>query len=369
MCLLPDGETRCLLQMTGRKVDGTFAEYTVVPYRYLTPVTEEVEDQFIAPILCGGVTIYKGLKICGATPGQWVAISGAGGGVGSLGIQYAKAMGYRVIAIDAGKEKEEYCMQLGAEVYVDVTSGQDTIAIVREKSGGHGAAAVLVTAGSGKAYQDAIPMLGGFGTLVCIGIPPPSQTVNFHPLTFIDLGIRIIGSVVGTRLDIREALAFVQRGLVMPQVHMAKLEDLSKIKEQITSGKVGMTLLRICYFVPNLLVGITNMEELVDFATGYWQIRSSFPSRLTRRIPNELSPASSISQSSGVMLHAHTFDDDCSFGYYEGFSEAQPRTVSDNVQAKLCPDDILNAIIARMWNLLLLFQVCIHKHKENTQSR
>ncbi|KAF8859993.1 zinc-binding dehydrogenase [Acephala macrosclerotiorum] len=245
LCLLPDGETRCLLQMTGRKVDGTFAEYTIVPYRYLTPVTEEVEDQLIAPILCGGVTIYKGLKICGATPGQWVVISGAGGGVGSLGIQYAKAMGYRVIAIDAGKEKEEYCKQLGAEVYVDVTNGQDTIATVREKSGGYGAAAVLVTAGSGKAYQDAISMLGGFGTLVCIGIPPPSQTVTFHPITFIDLGIRIVGSAVGTRLDIREALAFVQRGLVMPKVHMAKLEDLSEIVEQITSGKaIGKFVVR-----------------------------------------------------------------------------------------------------------------------------
>lgn len=210
-----------------------------MPYRYLTLVTTDIEDQLIAPILCGGVTIYKGLKICGATPGQWIVISGAGGGVGSLGIQYAKAMGYRVIAIDAGKEKEEYCIQLGAEVYVDVNSGQDTIAIVREKSGGYGAAAVLVTAGSGKAYQDAMSMLGPFGTMVCIGIPPPSQKVNFHPLTFLDLGIRIIGSTVGTRLDIREALMFVQRGLVMPKVHMARLEDLSEIGEKIATRQVS----------------------------------------------------------------------------------------------------------------------------------
>ncbi|KAE8443694.1 hypothetical protein EG329_001466 [Mollisiaceae sp. DMI_Dod_QoI] len=254
MCLLPDGETRCLALMTGRKVDGTFAEYTVVPVRYLTPVTEEVEDQLIAPILCGGVTIYKGLKLCGATPGQWIVISGAGGGVGSLGIQYAKAMGYRVIAADAGKEKEEYCLQLGAEFYIDVTGGQDTIAVVREKSGGHGAAAVLVSAGSGKAYQDAISMLGPFGTLVCIGIPPPSQTVTFHPVTFIDLGIRIIGSAVGTRLDIREALTFVQRGLVVPKVHMAKLEELSEIGEQITSGKaIGKFVIRFRPGLPEQL--------------------------------------------------------------------------------------------------------------------
>jgi propanol-preferring alcohol dehydrogenase len=261
MCLLPDGETRCLALVTARKVDGTFAEYTVVPYRYLTPVTEDIEDQLIAPILCGCVTVYKGLKICGATPGAWVVISGAGGGVGSLGIQYAKAMGYRVIAIDAGKKKEEYCIQLGAEAYVDVTSGQDTIATVHEKSG-YGAAVVLVTAGSGKAYQDAIAMLGPFGTLVCIGIPPPSQTVNFHPLTFIDLGIRIIGSAVGTRLDIREALMFVQRGLVTPTVHMARLEDLSEIGEQIVGGKV------CAHVEPHLKIESHKVDLLTIL--GYW---------------------------------------------------------------------------------------------------
>jgi propanol-preferring alcohol dehydrogenase len=239
MCLTDGGETRCLEQLnSGRKIDGTFAEYTVVPYRYLTTLAEGPEDQILAPILCGGVTIYKGLKICGATPGQWVVISGAGGGVGALGIQYSKAMGYRTIAIDAGKAKEQYCLSLGAEVYIDLIATTDVPSIVREKTGGLGAAAVLVTAGSGKAYQDALKMLGPFGTLVCIGIPPPSQLVNFHPLLFIDMGIKIIGSAVGSRLDIQEAIAFVERGLVKPTVQMTTLEQLSDVGEQITQGKV-----------------------------------------------------------------------------------------------------------------------------------
>jgi propanol-preferring alcohol dehydrogenase len=179
------------------------------------------------------------LKICGATPGQWVVISGAGGGVGALGIQYSRAMGYRTIAIDAGQEKEQYCLGLGAEVYIDLTTTTDVPSMVREKTGGRGAGAVLVTAGSGKAYQDALKMLGPFGTLVCIGIPPPTQLVNFHPLLFIDMGIRIIGSAVGTRLDIQEAIEFVQRGLVMPTVQMTTLEQLSEVSEQITQGKVS----------------------------------------------------------------------------------------------------------------------------------
>jgi propanol-preferring alcohol dehydrogenase len=192
----------------------------------------------LAPILCGGVTIYKGLKICGATPGQWIVISGAGGGVGALGIQFSKAMGYRTIAIDAGKVKGEYCLSLGAEVYIDLTTAADVPLVVREKTGGRGASAALVTAGSGKAYQDALGMLGPFGRLVCIGIPPPSQLVTFHPLLFIDMGITVIGSAVGTRLDIQEAISFVERGLVRPTVQMTTLDKLSAISEQITQGKV-----------------------------------------------------------------------------------------------------------------------------------
>jgi alcohol dehydrogenase, propanol-preferring len=239
MCLTEGGETRCLEQLnSGRKVDGTFAEYTLVPYRYLTTLPEGPDDEMLAPILCGGVTIYKGLKICGATPGQWIVISGAGGGVGSLGIQFSKAMGYRTIAIDAGKEKGEYCLSLGAEVYIDLTTAADVPLVVRERTGGRGASAALVTAGSGKAYQDALGMLGPFGRLVCIGIPPPFQLVTFHPLLFIDMGITVIGSAVGTRLDIQEAISFVERGLVRPTVQMTTLDKLSAISEQITQGKV-----------------------------------------------------------------------------------------------------------------------------------
>ncbi|KAK0110971.1 hypothetical protein ONS95_001352 [Cadophora gregata] len=247
MCLIDGGETRCLQQLnSGRKIDGTFAEYAVVPFKYLTVLPEGPEDQLIAPILCGGVTIYKALKICGATSGQWVVISGAGGGVGALGIQYSKAMGFRTIAIDAGKEKEQYCLDLGAEVYIDVTTTKDASLVVKEKTGLLGAAAVLVTAGSGRAYQDALAMLGPFGTLVCIGIPPPTQLVNFHPLLFIDMGIRIIGSAVGTRLDILEAVSFLQRGLVNPVVQMSTLEELSEVGRQISAGKaIGKFVVRL----------------------------------------------------------------------------------------------------------------------------
>ena len=111
-CLQLDGEYFCLARInSGRWDDGTFAEFAVVAARYVVRLPEVCLDEQIAPMLCGGVTAYKALKICGATPGKWIAISRAGGGVGALGVQFAEAMGYQVLAIDVGKQK--YCLDAG----------------------------------------------------------------------------------------------------------------------------------------------------------------------------------------------------------------------------------------------------------------
>ncbi|OCL14611.1 alcohol dehydrogenase [Glonium stellatum] len=239
MCLHDGGETRCAEQVhSGRKVNGTFAEYTVVPQRYLLKIPEDLTDEEVAPILCGGVTSYKALKTCGAVPGQWIAISGAGGGVGALGVMYAKAMGFRVIAIDAGVAKRQCCLELGAELYFDVVKEQNLLASVKKVADGKGAAAVLVAAGNIAAYQSAMGLLGPFGTLVCVGIPPPPQTFGISPIVMIDNGFRIIGSAVGTRGDILEAIDFVRRKVVRPAVMTARLEDLNGIAGLTKSGKV-----------------------------------------------------------------------------------------------------------------------------------
>ena len=231
-CLSPDGETRCRAFLTsGKALDGTFAEYAVVPSRYTIRLPETCSDEQVAPILCGGVTAYKAVKICGATPGQWIIISGAGGGVGALGVQYAKAMGYRVLAIDAGKK--DYCLSLGAEAYLDATKA--TVEAI-EKIGVIQAA--IVTAGVGKAYQAAVDFLAPFGTLVCVGIPPPDQLISVHPITFVNKGIKIIGSAVGTRQDILEAIEFVGRGLVKPSISIASLDDLTDISKKFDKGTV-----------------------------------------------------------------------------------------------------------------------------------
>ncbi|TQS33446.1 hypothetical protein Golomagni_06209, partial [Golovinomyces magnicellulatus] len=220
-CLHPGGHVRCQEQLnSGRKIDGTFAEYAEVPSSYLValPASITLPDEQIAPILCGGVTAYSALKNCGGTLGQWVVISGAGGGVGALAVQFAKAMGYRVVAIDIGDAKRQLCLSSGADSYVDARAVDDFAGEIRKSTGPHGASVVLNCAGSGHAYNVLLDLVAPFGNFVCVGIPPPDELVSFHPLLLIDRGIKLTGSVIGSRQEILEALEFVQSGRVKPAI-------------------------------------------------------------------------------------------------------------------------------------------------------
>lgn len=235
-------EGRCLALLTsGRAWEGSFAEYATVPARYVVRLPDEepgLEDAVVAPILCGGVTAYKALKVCGATGGAWVAVSGAGGGVGALAVQFGKAMGYRVLAVDVGKR--DYCLAVGAEAYLD--AGDASEEAVQELTG-EGVQAAVVAAGTNKAYQAAIDWLAPFGTLVCVGIPPGDQLVNFHPRWFVGKGIRVLGSAVGTRQDILEALEFLRRGVVKPAVEVVSLDQLDSITRDLEKVSVIRTIL------------------------------------------------------------------------------------------------------------------------------
>lgn len=109
-------------QLSGYTVDGTFQQYAIGKAAHVTVLPKDMALDGIAPILCAGLTVYKGLKESNARPGQTVAIVGAGGGLGAMAQQYAKAMGLRVVAIDGGDEKRELCEKLGSEVsspYID----------------------------------------------------------------------------------------------------------------------------------------------------------------------------------------------------------------------------------------------------------
>lgn len=140
--------------LSGYTMDGTFQQYALANSAHAARIPKEVPLDAISPILCAGITVYKALKESQAKSGQTVVITGAGGGLGTLALQYAKAMGFRTIAIDTGDEKEQVAKKLGAEVFVDFAK-DDVIAKVKESTGGLGAHAVILLAVSEKPFQQA----------------------------------------------------------------------------------------------------------------------------------------------------------------------------------------------------------------------
>jgi propanol-preferring alcohol dehydrogenase len=195
---------------------------------------------FIQAILCAGVTSYKGLKVTEAKPGQFVAIVGAAGGLGHLAIQYAKAMGMQVVAVDVGKEKLDYCKSLGADFCVDAkpstVAGALTPAQLVHKCSHGGCHGVLCLATQKAAFKDSIAFTRRHGTMVCVGLPSGNFEV---PLLDVVLGgITIRGSIVGTRQDAAEALDFAARGLVKCKVEKAKLDDVVNVLQRVRQNKV-----------------------------------------------------------------------------------------------------------------------------------
>src|ERR1700692_3433492 len=202
-------ETLCPAQeMSGYTVNGSFAEFALGQADYLGRIPDRLSFTEVAPILCAGVTTYKGLKQTDTRPGEWVVISGVGG-LGHIAVQYARAMGLHVVAVDVGAEKLELARKLGAELAIDASAGDPAQAIQEKIGGAHG---VLVTAVSPIAFKQAIGMLRRGGTCVLNGLPPGE-----FPLPIFDVvlnGYTVRGSIVGTRLDLQEALALAVDGKV-----------------------------------------------------------------------------------------------------------------------------------------------------------
>ncbi len=194
-------ETLCESQQnTGYSVNGGYAEYVLADPNYVGILPKNVEFAEIAPILCAGVTVYKGLKQTNARPGQWVAISGIGG-LGHVAVQYARAMGLHVAAIDIDDAKLELARKLGASLTVNARQEDPVEVLQRDIGGAHG---VLVTAVSNSAFGQAIGMARRGGTIALVGLPPGD-----FPTPIFDVvlkGLHIAGSIVGTRADLQEAL-------------------------------------------------------------------------------------------------------------------------------------------------------------------
>ncbi|HEY1677666.1 MAG TPA: alcohol dehydrogenase AdhP [Candidatus Sulfotelmatobacter sp.] len=227
-------ETLCHEQQnSGYSVNGSFAQYAVAQADYLGRIPKELSFVDAAPILCAGVTTYKGLKETHTRPGDWVVISGIGG-LGHVAVQYAKAMGLNVAAVDLGPEKMALARKLGAEIAIDAKTQDPAREIQKQIGGAHG---VLVTAVSTIAFKQAIAMLRRGGTCVLNGLPPGE-----FPISIFDMvlnGYTVRGSIVGTRLDLKEALAFAAQGKVKATIETLPLESINDVFERLKQGKVN----------------------------------------------------------------------------------------------------------------------------------
>ncbi|KAH6896931.1 chaperonin 10-like protein [Thelonectria olida] len=225
--------------LSGYTVDGSFQQYAIAKAAHVARIPKECDLETISPVLCAGITVYKGLKESGARPGQYVAIVGAGGGLGSIAIQYAKAMGLHPIAIDGGDEKRDLTLKLGAKSFVDFTKSSNLVADVKAATpDGLGPSAVILVAVSEKPFQQATQYVRSRGTVVCIGLPANANLVAPVFDTVIRM-INIKGSYVGNRADSAEAIEFFRQGLITVPIKTVGLSELQSVYDLMTAGKIA----------------------------------------------------------------------------------------------------------------------------------
>lgn len=230
---LDSWETLCHEQKNaGYSVNGSFAEYCLADANYVGILPDNLDYAEVAPILCAGVTVYKGLKMTEARPGNWVVISGIGG-LGHLAVQYAVAMGLNVAAVDVDDEKLTFAQRLGTSVVVNARKDDPAEVFHAQFGGAH---AALVTAVSPAAFEQAIGTLRRGGTMVLNGLPPGKFDLSIFDMV-LD-GITVRGSIVGTRKDLQEALDFAGRHKVKATIAVEPLSNINAIFDRMHAGKI-----------------------------------------------------------------------------------------------------------------------------------
>lgn len=224
-------------KVSGYFTPGTFQQYVLAPASYVTPIPDGLSSAEAAPMLCAGVTVYSALRKSGAQSGQWVALLGAGGGLGHIACQIAsKGMAMRVIGIDADAKKG-LVMESGAEHFVGL-SGGDTAAKVLELTGGLGVSAALVLTAANGAYASAPDMLKFGGRLVCVGYPEGEMKpiATAFPQNLIAKAQSIIGVAVGNRQEAIETLELASRGLIKTHYRVEKMDKLTEVSSVVEDG-------------------------------------------------------------------------------------------------------------------------------------
>jgi len=221
-------------QFGGYTKNGGFAEYILADPDYVAHIPAGLAATQAAPLICAGITTYKGIKQTEAKPGEWIVISGCGG-LGHLAIQYAKSMGLHICAVDIDDGKLALAKSLGADLTFNAKHGDPAAALKKETGGGaHG---VLITAPSLGAFKQGIGMTRKRGTCVLVGLPPGDFPVPLFDVVANCITIR--GSFVGTREDMAETLAFAAAGKVKADVELQPLSDINNIFERLEHGDVA----------------------------------------------------------------------------------------------------------------------------------
>jgi len=226
-------ETLCLSQKnTGYSINGCYAEYVLADPNYVGHLPRKLDFPAAASLLCAGVTVYKGIKETDTKPGEWLVVSGIGG-LGHMAVQYAKAMGLNVIAVDIHEPQLDLARQLKADISINASLEDPVARIQKEIKGAHG---VLVTAVSSAAFTQAINMLRRHGTVSLVGLPPETFELSIFDMVLNRKTVR--GSIVGTRKDLEECLAFAAEGKVAVHYTLDRLENINQILAKMKGGKI-----------------------------------------------------------------------------------------------------------------------------------
>ena len=218
-------------KVTGIDFDGGYAEYMIAPATSLAAIPDEVPAEEAGPFMCAGVTVFNALRNSGARAGQLVAVQGIGG-LGHLGIQYAKRMGFRTVAINRGKDKESLAHDLGAHHYIDA-SAQDAAAELQKLGG---ASVILATAPNAQAISALADGLSPDGKLLVPAAPAEPLSINMFSL--IIRRSSVAGWYSGTAKDSQDTMEFSALSHVHPMIEKYPLDRVAEAYERMHSGKV-----------------------------------------------------------------------------------------------------------------------------------
>jgi propanol-preferring alcohol dehydrogenase len=222
----------------GVTVDGGYAEVMIAEARGIASIPDELTSVEAAPLLCAGITTYNALRNAGLRGGDLVAVQGIGG-LGHLGVQFARHLGFRTVAIGRGADKEKLAKDLGAHVYID--TAVDDAAAVLQRMGG--ARAILATAPSGDAMGPLVSGLAVRGKLIVVGVPQDQMQLSAFPLVF--GGRSVYGSLAGTAIETEDALAFSVLENIRPMIETVPLEQAADAYARMMQGKARFRMVLV----------------------------------------------------------------------------------------------------------------------------